>query len=334
MPEPIDIPPEAFAAKPVFADFPGPDLVAEVREWVKHSPPWAWRGHTHAAPDADEAQAIRYVADFRLPKGVESPCPCCWPRHPKFGTGFIAWFPNSRCIRLMGRDCFRSLNPEGHDSAIQELDQRTRRAATISYLTANLDKRFEAIRALERAIPMAEQIDVLQDVLGQRLRRDIGVDLWQLLRDGGQLKVLEDTPRGPVFVPHASIEGYLLVDPARKQVLPRLRTALRHLESIDLPLGIINTNDSQRDVAAKAFSRGMTVGKDVVATILDCRKFVSIVSLATIRAWAERPNSSANIYVRRDGLELYIGKTQSSVRRITLDGCIDLPVPTLPDIAV
>ena len=167
MPDPIDVPPEAFAPKPIFPDFPSPEIVAEVLEWVKTQPPWAWRGHTHSKPDNDEAQEIRYVADFQLPKGIESPCPCCTPRHAKFGKGFIAWFSRSACIRLMGQDCFKTLNPEGHQFAVDELDERQQRTATIAYLTAKIEKRFEAVEAIERALPIAEHIDTLQDILGK-----------------------------------------------------------------------------------------------------------------------------------------------------------------------
>jgi hypothetical protein len=203
----------------------------------------------------NEAQEIRYVADFQLPKGVESPCPCCTPRHAKFGKGFIAWFSRTGCVGLKGQDCFRTLKPEGHQFAVDEFDERQKRAATIAYLTAHIEKWFEAIEAIERALPIAEHIDALQDTLGEDLRRTIGVDLWQQVRDGGRLKVAEETNRGPIFSTYATIEGTALVDPGRKKIAPSLRTAIRTLQSIDLPLGIVNTNDQQRELAAKSFSR-------------------------------------------------------------------------------
>ncbi|MBP1299964.1 hypothetical protein [Bradyrhizobium elkanii] len=334
MPDPIDIPDEAFLAKPLFSDFPGADIVTEVREWVKGNPPWAWRGHTHAEPTVDEAFEIRYVADFQLPKGTESPCPCCTPRHPKFGIGFIAWFPRSACIRLMGRDCFRTLNPEGHDFAVRELDERQRREATIAYLTQNIEKRHAAIAALEQSLPLARQVDSLQEQLGESLRPAIGIDLWQQLRDGGQLKVVEETARGPIFVPYATVEGYALIDPSRKRTEPSVNTAIRHLKNIDLASDVADASDTEREAAAKAFQRGMVVGREVLDVIADCRRFVSVLSFATLRNWGNQDNAPARLYARRDGHELYIGRSEDSVRRITLDACIDLSVPVLPQIAV
>jgi hypothetical protein len=79
----------------------------------------------------------------------------------------------------MGQDCFKTLNPEGHQFAVDEFDERQKRAATIAYLTANIEKRFGAIEAIERALPIAEHIDALQVTFGEDLRRTIGVDLWQ-----------------------------------------------------------------------------------------------------------------------------------------------------------
>jgi hypothetical protein len=68
--DPIDVPAEAFAPKPIFPDFPSPEIVAEVREWVKTQPPWAWRGHTHVKPDENEALEIRYVAVRRADESL------------------------------------------------------------------------------------------------------------------------------------------------------------------------------------------------------------------------------------------------------------------------
>jgi hypothetical protein len=334
LPDPIDVPPEAFAAKPIFPDFPSSEIVAEVREWVKTQPPWAWRGHTHAKPDENEAQEIRYVADFQLPKGVESPCPCCTPRHAKFGKGFIAWFPRTSCVRLMGQDCFKTLNPEGHQFAVDEFDERQKRTATIAYLTANIEKRFEAIEAIERALPIAEHIDTLQDSFGEDLRRTIGVDMWQQVRDGGRLKVAEETNRGPIFSTYATIEGAALVDPGRKKIAPSLRTAMRALQSIDLPLGIVNTNDQQRELAAKSFSRGMRLAVEALATINECKAFLSVLTLATLRNWGAQEAATASLYVRRQGLDVSIGRSEGSVRRITLEPCIDGALPRLPEISL
>ncbi|SPP93040.1 hypothetical protein [Bradyrhizobium vignae] len=232
----------------------------------------------------------------------------------------------------MGRDCFRTLKPEGHEFAVRELDERQRREATIAYLRQNIEKRHAAIKLLEQSLPLARQVDSLQQQQGDSLRPAIGIDLWQHVRDGGQLKVVEETARGPIFVPYATVEGYTLIDSARKRTEPSVNTVIRHLKGIDLASDVANASDDQREAAARAFQRGMMVGREVLDVVADCRRFVSVLSLATLRNWGNQDNAPARLCARREGHELYIGRREDSVRRITLDACIDLSVPVLPEI--
>ena len=327
--DPIDVPPEAFAPKPIFPDFPSKEIVEEVRTWVKTEAPWAWRGHTHAPPETDQSKEIRYVADFQLPKGIESPCPCCTPRHPKFGKGFIAWFSRSSCIRLMGQDCFKKLNPEGHQFAVDEFAQRKERAAQLAFLVANLPNRAAIAEAIAATMPIAEHLDELKDRLGDRLRRSWGIDLWQHFRDGGRLRVANDVG---TFDDYGAVEGYSLVDPGRKDFSPTLSTALRGLESIDLPDDVSSADDEQLKKASRAFGRSVNLARETINAMTDAKKFVSVLNTATIRTWALLPNAPVRLDVRRENDEVYIGPSEHNRTRIPLDSRIDNALPVLPDV--
>jgi hypothetical protein len=116
------------------------------------------------------------------------------PETPKFNIGLVAWFPRTKFVRLMGQHCFRRLNPEGHKTAYENLQERQRRKATIDYLIDNLPRKGEAEAVIERAIPIAQHLDDLREILGPKLRAVTGIDLWQTLRDG--LKVVTTDTRG------------------------------------------------------------------------------------------------------------------------------------------
>ena len=133
----------------------------------------------------------------------------------------------TQCIRLMGRYCFRRLNPEGYELAFRRFEERQGRASTIAYLTANLHKKADAKRSAELALGLAEHLDDLQDQLGERVRQKLGIDLWQAVRDGGQLKLVTETARGAFNTTYATVSGYRLIDPARKKLAPALRTAIK-----------------------------------------------------------------------------------------------------------
>ena len=330
MSDPIDVPPEAFTPKPIFPEFPSAKIVAEVREWVKAEPPWAWRGHTHARPDADEAQEIRYVADFQLPKGIESPCPCCTPRHPKFGKGFIAWFSRSSCIRLMGQDCFKTLNPEGHQFAVDEFAQRRERAAQIAFLIANLPNRGVISAAIETMLPMAKHLDELQDIFGEKLRRTWGIDLWQHVREG-RLRVANDSG---TFDDYGGIEGQSLVDPKRKDFAPSLATALRGLAGITISDDLIDADDDQLKKAARAFGRNVNLARETFSAMTDAKRFVSVLNTATIRNWALQPNAPVRLDIRRENDAVFVGPSADNRTRVPLHSRIDSALPDLPHVVV
>ena len=101
-----------------------------------------------------------------------APCPCCHLHYPKYyKNGMIAWFPDQGLIRMLGPQCFRKLNPEGHDFlalAQYRKEQRIRR--DIAFLLGHLHLLPEAMRAVVRGIEIAQAVDLLRAALGTRIR--------------------------------------------------------------------------------------------------------------------------------------------------------------------
>jgi hypothetical protein len=328
----FDIPASARVLKPIFPELPRWEIVEEVRAWVRSgNPTFTWRGHTHTSPERGEP--IEYVGEFRLAKGTEAPCPCCTPETPKFNVGLVAWFPRTKLVRLMGQHCFRRLNPEGHRTAYENLQERQRRKATIDYLINNLPKKPEAESAIERAIPIARHLDDLHDILGPKLKGLMGIDLWQILRDG--LKVVTTDTSGRQFLTdYARIEGRKLIDPAHKKIRPSLETALRGLKGLQLPADLEPVTDAERESIARKFRRAIAIARDTFSSIDECRRFVSIQNTATVRSWGALPHATASLYLRRDGRTLLVGTTEEDARSISLDAAIDSVMPRLPDVSL
>ncbi|MCA6099202.1 hypothetical protein [Bradyrhizobium australafricanum] len=329
----IEIPESALRPKPDFPTLPDKSVVEEVRDWVKSgNPTYTWRGHTHTKPG--EGAEVQYVADFQLPKGQEAPCPCCTPVTAKFNTGLIAWFPETHLVRLMGQHCFRRINPEGHQAAYKDLQDRIRREGSIRYLIGNLWKAKEASSALERAKPIARHLDDLQDILGPKLKRTLQIDLWRYMRDGALMVVSGGTDGKQFYTRYSTVTGTQLLDPARTSMAQKVETAQRLLENLDLPDDIEKADDDDRDRVARRFNRAMRVAGNAIAEINECRQFVTPLNVATIRQWGSRLDAPLQVYMRREGLVLHIGQTEDEPRSINLDGCLDLPTPRLPEIVI
>lgn len=333
MAEFVEVPEEARRPKRDFPELPDFAIAREVQQWVAAgNPTFTWRGHTHGPPAKDED--VEFIGLFTMPKGIEMPCPCCTPNHTKFGKGVVGWFPATRVIRLMGEHCFRRLNPEAYAIAIERMAERQGRQSTITYLTANLRKKDEARRVAEIALPLAEHLDSLQMILGERLRRVVGIDLWQFVRNGGTLGLSTDTAQGPIITPYASVAGYRLVDPARKKLVPTLEGSIKAFDAIGLPQEVIHSDDTRREAASRHFSRGLRLLQETLYDLRDLREFVSIGTTATLRNWSNQPNALGTVYMRRDGLKLHIGRSEEEAHTIALRDVIDKPIPTAPQLVI
>jgi hypothetical protein len=116
----LDIPDEFFDPKPFYRTRDAAQgVLREIKDHIKKTgEPHSWRHHTHSKPTT--RARIVYIGEFDLPPSHQAPdrhapCPCCSPRAPKFSRkGKIAWFPDEHVIRMIGPECFATLNPEGH----------------------------------------------------------------------------------------------------------------------------------------------------------------------------------------------------------------------------
>jgi len=155
--------------------------------WETH----LWPGHTHTKPPRD-ARPV-YVGEFELPERFTknkhfAPCPCCWPEFGKFGIVKVAWFPEERVIRLIGPDCFRSLNPEAHEQALDIFEIEQRRRRNTEFLLSNLPQLGHVIAVIERGIMVGKAVESFHELLHNRLSR-LRLNLWPYVRRGGELRV-------------------------------------------------------------------------------------------------------------------------------------------------
>jgi len=156
----IEIPPEALAGRPIFADRPGDEIIEEIQDFIRESyAPHLWRGHTHTRPAKDEP--FLYLGDYQLLKGREAPCPCCCPVQPKYWRkGVIVWFPREKVIRLVGGDCFKSMvGADAHVAAVRKLEEERRHKANIAIILRNADKLPGMISEIEKSLLVARAID-------------------------------------------------------------------------------------------------------------------------------------------------------------------------------
>jgi len=355
MSEELPIPDWVFEVKawfPVKPEFDSP-IVREIIEHIRSTgEPHTWRGHTHTRPP-DDAE-IEYVGEFDLPKRyIEAkrfaPCPCCSPRHSKYGRGGkIAYFQKEQVIRLIGPDCFKSINEQGHREAEDRYHQAIERARTVEYLLQQLPRVPDIIRTIEQNLPIATAVDAVRHRLPTFLNEVLRIDLWEQVKDG-QLKVTleqsetflrRDQSEGTrtlhmqrVF---ASIAGYKLLRPRGRQTSLAYRQVLTALKKVnfgfDFRSRLVAMADTDRSETARLFGQALKRATGVTSEIADIQMFFSPMNIANLKGWGRHAGSPCRFYFELDGRNVLIGQTSSSHRRFVLPAAFFEPVRRMPDV--
>ena len=288
--------------------------------------------HTHTKPPADAMPV--YIGEFSLPKRLLKakrfcPCPCCWDEFGKFGHGRIAWFPDERVIRLIGKDCFEALNPEGHAQArdLYELERERRRLT--DFLLANLGRLPEVIAVIEHAVVVARAVEQLHDLLHDRFRT-VRLNLWRHVRRNGELIVSvreEEFRRGEdgemyshevdVLRPYAVLPAYEILDPAALHLANVLERCLDRLREYRYgersEAAVAEMNDERKKIVAETLSRSVNTARDTIAKIIELRRFSERVTINTLRNWGQQAGCPVPFNYSHNGTSITFGPSDSQM---------------------
>jgi hypothetical protein len=336
----IDVPDERYEAKAFYRNRAAADaVILEIKTHIKETGlPHTWRHHTHSKPVTNSR--IVYLGQFDLPKSHQAPdrfapCPCCCPTAPKYSRkGKIAWFPDEHVIRMIGPDCFQTLNPEGHWEAVENFDREEAERHTISYLINNLHVAGEAIPVLTKTLPTLLAIDEVHQTLQSRLNDVVKVDLWRHVqrgdlmvnvnarrfkrkRDGSEEieNFLDEQRYGP-------FPGFQVFNPRTSKLASRLKGCITRLGLVDfgdeLNDRVREMEQEQRAKAASILSRGLANARAILDEAMSMRAGLDTVAVSTLRGWTKHEGCPVSLHIDGDRTNFYIGTSERSQVRIEL----------------
>jgi hypothetical protein len=346
MTDEIDIPASAFDPKPWWDKRPTDERIQEIMGFIQRTnKPYLWPGQTYDKPHPDSIPD--YLAEFHLPSSKPlTPCPCCTPRHAKYRHGMIAYFPQERVIRIMGHDCFRSINSERHTEALKKYHGDLQRKKDIAYLLGNLGKVPELTTIITHAVPIGHALDNLRNRACQVFKEVLRIDLYDQIRTG-ELKY--NTSRMQFFPisqgeeeekeihsieTYGRISGQDMLNTRFMRLGNRLDQALIVLDRLDFGPDFqkitAEMTDRDRRDTARMLGRCFDTANKVFTAIEELRQFTSTTTIATLNGWARQEGAPVRMHVAFDGKNLYVGKEQDNYRRIEIEPGYALTLKTLP----
>ncbi len=345
MSDQIFIPPEVYEPKAWWPERPTRIVIDEIRQYVqKFGTPHFWRGHTHSPPPADAD--IEYVGETSLPKSHSTrdrwaPCPCCSPTHPKFYKSvMIVWFRKEHVIRIMGPQCFRTINGIAHAKAMKRWNAEKKKESDIAYLLSRLDLVCDAANLLQSSIPTFEAIDKVRESVVTRLHHG-RIKLWDQCRDGVlyTLEVPESgSEREAKPAAYGSIRGYRMINPDHRSFGRQIKTAIIAFRTIRYRGGNLKgyvdglSNTDRRDTV-NILTRTFRVVKKVYSEAADIRLFLSKETVATLANWARHKNCPIRFYISLAGDSLRMGRSPDEIFRVGVPRDFWGVLPELPAIA-
>ena len=354
----VDVPEESFRVKAEFFEEPSKAVIKEIKTFVTQTgEPHLWRGHTHTRPSI--GARVKYLDEFDLPAEFSKRkrwmvCPVCHPHSRHFGKrpGMIAWFWEEGVIRLIGPDCFKKLNKEGHSEALDELRIRQQREKDTRYLLGAREKHLAALVSLKSARDVAGALDTFGESLRKTIHDRLAMPIWQHVRTG----VLEVTerrretrvnPRNPTEshivdvdapIRYGVLAGYEMLSPTLAKLLPRFSKPIGAIEEMaaidDWDSYVASLSDHDRHRVVGRLNQAIKAAHSLRDRVTELRSFLSVVNISTLRTWGARPDSPASIYARRDGDVLWIGRYERARMKILIPPEIDIRIAAIPDMNV
>lgn len=300
--------------------------------------------HTHTKPP-ENAEPV-YIGEVWLPERYLKqkqffPCPCCWAESPKFGHGRIAWFPEERVIRLIGEDCFASMNPEGHERARSAYEEEQELLRNTRFLLTNLNRLPEAMEIIREAMPVAKAVEQMHELLRDRMRK-VDLDLFSLVGANGELRVFErasEFRRGTdnMFVREfdqlrllGRIYGYGILTTKRPRLSSVLERCLERMNEYSFRRSWKEAVDAmtfaQRKNAATALSGATRRAKEVIDEIANLRRFAERVTINTLRNWGQHPGCPFPFNYAHDGKVITFGPSDSRMVGFPIPDDLWLPL--------
>ena len=325
----IDVPDAARTPKADYWEEPSRELVLQIAHYVAETV----HAHLHPAVTYQpviKGSPIKFLEMFDLAENLATDedkwclCAACGHDHPKFKrNGVICWFPEDGTIKIVGRDCYKSLDPENFEKADAQYRRDVAERKDESYLLKRLPQVPVLLTDIDNDIAVAAAIIDLRARLGAAMQTPRVSELVDHVKNG-ELYVdtgaKSSTGQG-VRALYARIEGTSLLTRGYPAVrdLRQAKAALMRLDWGDeLPSRLANLSLKQKAEAASLFGNAWETWRTARGVIEDMQLFLSPVTGKTLETWSARPDATLSFYFSYADDEFKLGLSPTRCETVAI----------------
>jgi hypothetical protein len=204
----------------------------------------------------------------------------------------------------LGPDCFKALDAEGHQEALDNLRAERRREKDRQFLLSRLPSLFRVVTVADTAVRVADALVEFHRDLHAKLRL-ARLDLWRDVERGGELCVsvktreikrrrngdeyFEDTEAEVIAY---RLDGYEMLDPDLSIGIGTLKNALktlkRYADLAEFPDFMDQMDAAARHDAASEIGRAITAVRRAADNLTRWQKFATPLAINSLRNWGAR----------------------------------------------
>ena len=343
----VQVPDSAFEIKAKFWQSPAWELVREIAQFVSttglaHMHPAITYGQVLKGSQVMFLEVFDLVQKFATRDDDWCLCAVCWHHYPQFKNhGVIAWFPDEGTIKIMGWDCYKALDPEGHAAAAAQFRLDEAQRSNERYLISRLPQVPILLADLEWDLAIAKAMVALRAAFVSALARQGLEDLPNHMKTGELLVFRGDgaepsQAENDTTIRYAKIDGFALIG---KSGLPlardieQARSAMRELKfGKGWEQKLASMSQQQMAKIAKLFGNALKSWETARSEIADRQLFISPEVGRTIQTWSDLPNATLRFYFEYDHERIKLGLSPSRCEIVEIPLQARERLSTLPDL--
>lgn len=324
---------------PVFASRPSADFISRWRRHIEKTgfPETFNKVSTDKPPRNAQVQLLSEEIKVPLGKrgGERVSCPLCSPTKPKFGTGRMAHFPESKDVRFIGHECAKHYLGDSYRAAERVFAIETKCLEYQAMWARTADK-LDGLEAFVKALLIpAKALQFTREYLDLRAKGFSEFLFKDRMHNTGQLAFGQGHRAAST-----DLDGLVFLapdfDPARQ--LEKSMDACRDLRK-PLPSWIVE--DSECEASKEIIRRGRSAEKALKQLhairdrVAEAQKFLAPRNLRTLERWVAGGQSPfADMIFRWQGTKVMLSCTSYKDRyycELLVHPDYDAPVPKFND---
>jgi hypothetical protein len=311
-------------------------IIESIKKHCEINASHTWYGHSHNKPP--ETSKVVFLCEVNLSDRNKSPCPCCLHnRTPHFKKGIAVGYPDEQAIRIIGKNCFKTLYPDLYNEAIKDFDKRNEEQYEQDVIVNNLPFLLDRINKLKNAYKVAVAVEAAHSSFHSRTKHCRICIPDEVIKDGQLIiaympvssekqKKKNFLKEKPITETHGRLVGYEILNLEITKHSIKLGEHIKKLEAIEKSGDKNRIEDlsiEKKSGIAKIVKTAVKYYNEIIKILDNLRSFFDKANIDKITSYGRSANNNIPFELTFHGNSILMNKNN-----------VDYRVPLVDDLRI